>query len=93
VPGGGLPPTATVQQLLNDAQTHFNNATTALKAGDLAKYAQEVQAAQNDVAQAQKLSPPAGSTTSSSAANTTTVPPPSSSTTASALGPPPRRGP
>jgi uncharacterized membrane protein (UPF0182 family) len=90
-PGSTPPANATVQQLLNDAQTHFNNATNALKAGDLARYAQEVAAAQKDVAQAQSLSstgtstPPGSSTTSSSTPGSS-----SSSTTASALGPPRR---
>jgi uncharacterized membrane protein (UPF0182 family) len=90
-PGSTPPANATVQQLLNDAQTHFNNATAALKAGDLARYAQEVALAQKDVAQAQSLSstgtstPPASSTTSSSTPGSS-----SSSTTASALGLPRR---
>ena len=50
-PGG-----QTVQQLLTSAQGHFQNAQNALKAGDLATYQSEVNAAQADVAKAQQQS-------------------------------------
>jgi uncharacterized membrane protein (UPF0182 family) len=83
-PGGQPPANATVQQLLADAQSHFTNASNALKNGDLAGYAKEVQLAQADVAQAQKLQGTATTTPSASAPTTTA--PSSSSTTASALG-------
>jgi uncharacterized membrane protein (UPF0182 family) len=83
------PPTnATVQQLLTDAQTHFTNATNALKSGDLATYQKEVNLAQTDVQQAQRLSAASGQPTPSVPPST----PPSSasagttpSSTASAL--------
>jgi uncharacterized membrane protein (UPF0182 family) len=83
------PANATITQLLTDAQTHFTNAENALKNGDLATYQKEIQAAQADVQQAQKL---AGSSSTASTAPPTTVPPSattpptSPSSTASALG-------
>jgi uncharacterized membrane protein (UPF0182 family) len=70
-------PIQTVAQLLADAQTHFNNAQTALKNGDLAGYQKEIGLAQDDVQKAQQL---AGSASPPSPGTTTTVPstPPSS---------------
>jgi uncharacterized protein len=58
--GGNPPPTGSVsqqiQRLLAEAQTHFLNAQAALRAGDLATYQSEIDAAQQDVNQASKLS-------------------------------------
>ena len=58
--GGNPPPTGSVsqqiQRLLAEAQTHFLNAQTALRGGDLATYQSEIDAAQQDVNQAAKLS-------------------------------------
>jgi uncharacterized membrane protein (UPF0182 family) len=50
------PGNQTVQQLLTNAQTHFQKADAALKAGDLATYQSEIRLAQNDVNQAQQQS-------------------------------------
>jgi uncharacterized membrane protein (UPF0182 family) len=77
-PGGGSPGGGggngaidqTVAELLAEAAQHFEAADQALRAGDLATYEQEIQAAQDLVAQALELSgelPPAdGATTSPS---------------------------
>jgi uncharacterized membrane protein (UPF0182 family) len=77
-PGGGSPGGGggngaidqTVVELLAEAAQHFEAADQALRAGDLATYEQEIQAAQDLVAQALELSgelPPAdGATTSPS---------------------------
>ena len=58
--GGNPPPTGSVsqqiQRLLAEAQTHFLNAQAALRGGDLATYQSEIDAAQQDVNQAAKLS-------------------------------------
>jgi uncharacterized membrane protein (UPF0182 family) len=67
------PTNQTVQQLLSDAQTHFQRADAALKAGDLATYQSEIRLAQNDVNQAHQQSG-SGSTPGSSPSST----PPSS---------------
>ncbi|HTG47367.1 MAG TPA: UPF0182 family protein [Actinomycetota bacterium] len=57
--GGTPPPTGSIEQqiqrLLADAQTHFQNAETALKGGDLGTYQSEIDAAQKDVEQAALL--------------------------------------
>ena len=45
-----------IQRLLAEAQTHFLNAQAALARGDLATYQSEIDAAQQDVNQAAKLS-------------------------------------
>jgi uncharacterized membrane protein (UPF0182 family) len=62
---------ATVQQLLADAQTHFQNADNALKAAppNLGMYQSEVAAAEADIAKAYQLS---GATTTTVPATTTT---------------------
>src|SRR5205807_5112269 len=44
---------ATLQQLLNEADTHFNMAQTALQAGDLAGYQREINAARDAIRRAQ----------------------------------------
>ncbi len=58
--GGNPPPTGSVsqqiQRLLAEAQTHFLNAQAALTRGDLATYQSEINAAQQAVNQAAKLS-------------------------------------
>ena len=58
--GGNPPPTGSVsqqiQRLLAEAQTHFQNAQAALTRGDLGTYQSEVDAAEQDVTQAAKLS-------------------------------------
>jgi uncharacterized membrane protein (UPF0182 family) len=95
-PGSTPPANATVQSLLADAKTHFDNANNALKNQDFATYGKEIQLAQNDVVQAQKLLA-AGTTPPSSSSSTSSTPPSttpssSSSTTASALGAPRRGG-
>jgi uncharacterized membrane protein (UPF0182 family) len=70
-------PNPTVQSLLSDAATHFNNAQTALKNGDLAGYQNEVNAGVKDVQQAQQA---AGTSTPAPASGSSTPP----TTTASA---------
>jgi uncharacterized protein len=69
-----VPASSTVQQLLADAQTHFQNANNALSATppNLGTYQTEIAAAQSDVNEAAQLS---------GAAPTTTVPAGSASTT------------
>jgi len=60
--GGGGGVDQTVAELLAEAAQHFEAADRALRAGDLATYEQEIQAAQDLVAQALELSgevPPA----------------------------------
>jgi len=89
-PGTTPPPNATVQQLLNDAQQHFDNANNALKNGDLATYQKEIQAAEDDIKRASaasspSTSAPAGSTTTLAPATATTAAR-SPATTAAALG-------
>lgn len=53
-PVNGSPNNATIQQLLTDAQTHFQNADTALKQSppDLGTYQKEVAAAEQDISRA-----------------------------------------
>jgi uncharacterized membrane protein (UPF0182 family) len=46
----------TVQQLLSDAQTRFQQADTALRSGDLATYQSQIKLAEADVARAQQQS-------------------------------------
>jgi uncharacterized membrane protein (UPF0182 family) len=54
--GGGInPPGQTVQDLINDALRHFQNAQQALKDGNLALYQAELSAAQRDIEQANNL--------------------------------------
>ena len=55
--GGGTtpPPGQTVQDLINDALRHFQNAQQALKDGNLALYQAELSAAQRDIEQANNL--------------------------------------
>lgn len=48
------PSNSTVQSLLNQAAQQFSAAQTALRNGDLATYQADIQAAQNDVQQAQQ---------------------------------------
>jgi uncharacterized membrane protein (UPF0182 family) len=64
---------ATVQQLLADAQTHFQNADNALKANPpmLGVYQSEIQAAEADIAKAAQIT---GATTTTVPGTTTTVP-------------------
>ncbi len=50
-----------IKALLDDAARHFQLADTALKAGDLGTYQQEIQAAESDIAQAQALANGSGS--------------------------------
>ena len=54
--GGGGEVDQTVAELLAEAAQHFEAADRALRAGDLATYEQEIQAAQDLVAQALELS-------------------------------------
>ena len=81
-PAGGTTPTTTppvsgtIQALLADAQKHFNNATAALKNGDLATYQKEIALAEQDVNQAQLESAGTGtSPTTVPGSTTSTVPP------------------
>jgi uncharacterized membrane protein (UPF0182 family) len=55
--GGGepTPPGQTVQDLINDALRHFQNAQQALKDGNLALYQAELAIAQRDIEQANQL--------------------------------------
>ena len=66
-------PSGTAQQqvkgLLADAQQHFQKADEALTAGDLATYASEIKAAQQDVNQALSLSGQGASSSPSTAAS------------------------
>jgi uncharacterized membrane protein (UPF0182 family) len=54
-PGGSLPPGATVQQLLELANQHYELAQQALRNGDLAQYQAEVDLMGQAIAQAQAL--------------------------------------
>ena len=70
-PTGGGTDQQQIQRLLQQAQTHFENAQAALRSGDLAVYQSEIEAAQAAVDQAAKLagettSPPASPTPSAS---------------------------
>jgi uncharacterized membrane protein (UPF0182 family) len=75
-PGGG---DQTVAELLAEAADHFAAAEEALRAGDLATYQQEIEAAQDLVAQALELSgqEPTGGTTASPSPATSPSPSPS----------------
>jgi uncharacterized protein len=66
--GGGAPPPTgqTVDQLLAQALQHFQAAEAALKAGDLATYQTEIEAAQALVQQAEQLAKSGGTTASPS---------------------------
>ena len=64
-PGGGSAQQQ-IQRLLAQAQIHFANAEAALKAGDLALYQTEIDAAQAAVQQVAKLAGLASPTASSS---------------------------
>jgi uncharacterized membrane protein (UPF0182 family) len=70
-PTTAAPSNQTVQQLLTSAQTHFQNAQNALKAGDLATYQTEVNAAQADVNKAQQQSGGAATSPTSTPPSTT----------------------
>jgi uncharacterized protein len=63
-PSGGGTTQQQIQRLLQQAQTHFENAQAALRSGNLALYQSEIQAAQAAVDQAAKL---AGQSTSPTA--------------------------
>jgi uncharacterized membrane protein (UPF0182 family) len=83
--GNGGPPTGNVdqqiQQLLNDALSHFQKADAALKAGDLGTYQSELAAAEALVQQAQQLAASTNSGTGSGSGSTTTSPTPTPSAT------------
>jgi hypothetical protein len=83
--GGNGPPTGSVdeqiQELLNQAVTHFQAADAALTAGDLGTYQSELAQAEKLVQQAQQL---AAQTTSGSTGSTTSpTPTPTPSASAS----------
>jgi uncharacterized membrane protein (UPF0182 family) len=70
--GGGTTPTGDIQQrirrLLQSAEQHFAKANAALKAGDLATYQAEINAAEADVAKANALAAQLASGTAGGAA-------------------------
>jgi len=82
VPGQPAPPggnAATVQRLLGEAQTAYDAAQAALKAGDLAEYQKQINTVGDRVRQAQQASgaPPAATpdlTTTTSSTSSTTGP-------------------
>jgi hypothetical protein len=84
-PGGNGGPTGSVDQqiqnLLNQALTHFQAADTALTNGDLGTYQSELAQAQALVQQAQQLA--ASNTGGAGSGSTTTSPTPTPSATAS----------
>jgi hypothetical protein len=91
VPGTGQPPaTDTAQSLLNQATAAYNNAQTALKNGDFAKYgdfSNQVGQLLLRASDALKKSSGAGTSASSSTSTTTTTTPTTSSSSGrSALG-------
>jgi uncharacterized protein len=94
-PGNGPPPTGNVDQqiqtLLNEALLHFQNADTALKAGDLATYQSELAQAQALVQQAQQLASTAnaGSGSGSTTTSPTPAPPSATATPAATASPSP----
>jgi uncharacterized membrane protein (UPF0182 family) len=87
--GGGQPPQGSVEEqiqaLLDQATQHFAAADTALRAGDLATYQREIEAAQAATDQAQQLiadllgAQPSGSPSPSVSASPSPLPSPSPS--------------
>jgi len=98
VSGGGKPnggnggPTGNVDQqiqdLLNQALTHFQRADAALRAGDLATYQSELAQAENLVQQAQQLAASSAGSGSGSTTSPTPTPAPSATATPSASASP-----
>jgi uncharacterized membrane protein (UPF0182 family) len=76
-PSGGGTTQQQIQRLLQQAQTHFENAQAALRSGNLALYQSEIDAAQAAVEQAAKL---AGQSTSPTASPSSSPSPPISPT-------------
>jgi uncharacterized membrane protein (UPF0182 family) len=78
--GGGAAPSqatvpAAVSSDLQAAQNDYNNAQNDLRTGNLAGYQQEIQAMQQEIAQAQQvLGPPPSGTPNSASSSTTTTP-------------------
>jgi uncharacterized membrane protein (UPF0182 family) len=90
-PGSGV--SATVAQLLAQAQAAYTQAQNDLKAGDLGKYQTDINQAGDLLNQAaQAASAPTPSTPSTTAPPTTSPPAPTTGSTNSALGRPPGPG-
>ena len=66
----GPPATGTVAQLIAQANTHYNAAQAALRAGDFTTYAKEIQAVGSILAQLATLQPAASASPSASASAT-----------------------
>jgi len=80
-PSGPTPPGATVSQLLAQALRDFQAADAALRAGDLATYQKQIQAAESLVARANKLSGKSGGSGSSGSTTSPTPTPTPTATT------------